>query len=111
MDTIANCIVEHLNQKDYTMHANCEQVLLKGTLGELGSQNVVLNRILTLIPYKFSYLYWQSPITVSGEVHNVVDFLKKNKKIGPSYRRSCPWSRLFCLCQQQMPALNAPSVQ
>ena len=40
MDTVANSIVESFNQKDYTMYANCEQVLLKGTLGELVSQNV-----------------------------------------------------------------------
>ena len=24
LDTVANCIVEHFNQKDYTMYANCE---------------------------------------------------------------------------------------
>ena len=40
VDTVANCIVEHFNQEDYTMHTNCEQVLLKGTLGELVSQYV-----------------------------------------------------------------------
>ena len=40
VDTVANYIVEHFNQKDYTVYANCEQVLLKGTLGELVSQNV-----------------------------------------------------------------------
>ena len=40
VDTVANCIVEHFNQKDYTMYANCEQVLLKETLRELVSQNV-----------------------------------------------------------------------
>ena len=40
VDTVTNCIVECLNQKDYTMYANCEQVLLKATLGELVSQNV-----------------------------------------------------------------------
>ena len=40
VDTVANCIVECFNQKDYTMYANCEQVLLKGTLGEHFSQNV-----------------------------------------------------------------------
>ena len=28
-DTVANCIVDHFNQKDYTIYANCEQVLLK----------------------------------------------------------------------------------
>ena len=40
VDTVANCIVEHFSRIDYTMYANCEQVLLKGTLGELVSQNV-----------------------------------------------------------------------
>ena len=40
VDTVANCILEHFNQKYYTMYANCMQVLLKGTLGELVSQNV-----------------------------------------------------------------------
>ena len=40
MDTIANCIVEYFNQTAYTMYANCEQVLLKGTLGKLVSQYV-----------------------------------------------------------------------
>ena len=38
VDTVANCILGHFNQKVYTMYANCEQVLLKGTLGIL-SQN------------------------------------------------------------------------
>ena len=31
VETVANCIVEHFNQKDYSMYANCEHVLLKGT--------------------------------------------------------------------------------
>ena len=35
MDTVANWIVECFNQKDYTMYANCEQVLLKELWGEL----------------------------------------------------------------------------
>ena len=94
VNTVANCIVEHFNQKDCTMYATCEQVLLKGTWGNLShkmSTNCVSStRSLTLIPYKFSYLYWQSPITVSDNVkgmgdtvHNVIDFLKKNKKIWP----------------------------
>ena len=38
MDT--NCIIELFNQKDYTMYANCEQVLVKGALVELAVQNV-----------------------------------------------------------------------
>ena len=42
MDNEANSIVEHFNQKDYTMYANCEQVLLNGTFGKLVSQNVNL---------------------------------------------------------------------
>ena len=33
VDTIADGVVEGFNQKDFTMYANCEQVLLKGTLG------------------------------------------------------------------------------
>ena len=40
VDTAANCIVECFIQKDYTMYANCEQTLLKTTLGKLVSQNV-----------------------------------------------------------------------
>ena len=40
MDTVANCIVEYFNQTAYTMYVNCEQVLLKRTLGELVSQYV-----------------------------------------------------------------------
>ena len=59
VDTVANCIVEYFHQKDYTMYANCEQVLLKGTLGELVSQNVdQLCEFYTEFdsePYVFSY--------------------------------------------------------
>ena len=33
VDTVADYIVECFNQKDYTMYANCEQVLLKVILG------------------------------------------------------------------------------
>ena len=40
VDTVANCNVKHFNQKDYTMYANCEQVLLKVTLGKRVSKNV-----------------------------------------------------------------------
>ena len=40
MDTVTNCIVECFNRNENTMYANCEQVLLKGTLEELVSQNV-----------------------------------------------------------------------
>ena len=40
VDTVANCIVEHFNQKNHIMYANCDQVHLKRTLGEFVSQNV-----------------------------------------------------------------------
>ena len=33
VDTVANCIIERFNQKYYNMYVNCEQVLLKDTLG------------------------------------------------------------------------------
>ena len=63
---------------------------------------------LTLIPYEFSYLHWQSPITVLGNVMWVVLCImllissKRTKRSGPSYQRSCPYSRLFWLCQPQI---------
>ena len=54
------------------MYANCEQVLRKELWGNLShkmSTNCVSStQSLTLIPYEFSYLYWQSPITVSSKV-------------------------------------------
>ena len=40
VDSVANCIVEHFNQKDYTMYANYEQVRLKEPLGELISKYI-----------------------------------------------------------------------
>ena len=86
VDTAANCIVECFIQKDYTMYANCEQVLLKGTLGNLShkmSTNCVSSmQSLTLIHYKFSYLYWQSPIT-EGIIYCIMSLIssKKKKKI------------------------------
>ena len=63
--------------------------------------NILINcmnstQSLTLIPYEFSYLYRQSPITVSGKVKGVVYCImslvssKRKKKSGPSYQRSCP---------------------
>ena len=60
VDTVASCIEERFNQKDYTMYANCEQVLVKGALGKLSHKkftNCVNSTLsLTLIPYGFSYL-------------------------------------------------------
>ena len=80
------------------MRANCEQVLLNGTLGELVSQNVDYVEYtlfdwntshLTLIHYEFSYLYWQSPITVS-KVKGYTCLMslipsKRTRRSGPSY--------------------------
>ena len=40
VDSVANCIVEHFKQKDYTINANYEQVRLKGTLGEFVSKYI-----------------------------------------------------------------------
>ena len=91
MDTVANCIVEHINQKDYTMYANCEQVLVKGTLGNLLSQNV--DKLIEFyIEFDSDSLQIQPCILAEsyhsfrqseGEgdtLHNVVNFLKKTKK-------------------------------
>lgn len=40
VDTVTSCIEECFNQKDYTMYANCELVLVKGALGKIVSQEV-----------------------------------------------------------------------
>ena len=108
VDTAANYIVEHFNQKDYTMYANCEQVLLKGTLGELVSQNVdqlckfyaefdsdtlQIKRFVLAEPY----LSFRQGEDVGDTLHNVV-FLKKNKNI---------WSLIPII--PVMPATNASS--
>ena len=99
------------------MYANCEQVLLKGTLRELVSQNVNqlcefytkfdsdILRIQLSIAAESYYSFRQGE-GVGDTLHNVIDFLKKNKNIWSFIL----WSRGFWLCQQQMPALNAPSV-
>ena len=92
MDTVANCIVEHFNQKDYTMYTNCEQVLLKGTLGELFSQNVdqlcyfyiefdsdTIRIQLSILAE--SYHSFRRGEGIGDTLYNVVDFFKKNKKI------------------------------
>ena len=69
------------------MYENCEQVLLKATLGNLShkmSTNCVSStQSLTLKPNEFCYLHWQSPNSfrqgegVADTLHKVVDFLKK----------------------------------
>ena len=114
MITVANCTVECFHEKDYTMYANGEQVLLKGTLGELVPQNLdQLCEFYTEFDsdtLRILLSNWQTQITVSGKVkgvgyriHNVVDFLlissKRAKRSGTSYQMLCPWSPLFWLCQ------------
>ena len=89
MDTVANCSVEHLNQKDYSMYANCEQVLPKEALGELVLQNVdrlcefyteldsdTLEIQLSILA-EFYHSFRQGE-GVADTLHNVVDFLKIN---------------------------------
>ena len=110
--TVANCIVESFNQKNYILYANCEQVLLKGIWGNL-SHKMLTNCVsstqsLTLISYEFSYLYWQSHITISGKVeawliHCIMSLIssKRIKRSDPPTQRSCPWSRLFRLWQHK----------
>ena len=115
---LANCIVECFNQKDYTIYANCKKVHLKelwrNLAHKMSTNSVSSTQSLTLIPQKSSYRCWQSHITVSNKVKawviHVAGFSRKTNRSGPSYQRSCPWPRLFCSCQQQMPALNMPSV-
>ena len=69
---LANCIVECFNQNDYTMFANCEQVLLKEFWGNLShkmsTNSVSSTQSLTLISPKSSFQCWQSHITVSNMV-------------------------------------------
>ena len=87
MDTVVNCIVEHFNQKDYTMYVNSEKVLLKGTLGEFVSQMSTTVRVLHRVDtlrilvsiLAESYHSFREGEGVGNTVHNVVDFLKKNK--------------------------------
>ena len=72
LESVANSIVEHFNQKDYSMYVNWSRFFWKELWGDLShkmSTNCVSStQSLTLIPYEFSYLYWQNPIAVSGTV-------------------------------------------
>ncbi len=121
MDTVANCIVECFNQKDYTMYADYEQVLLKGNLGNLSYKfwpvcefytefDSDSLRIQLSILAEFYHSFRQGGGRYT--LHNAVDFLKKKRiKIwSPINLGLYPWSRLFWLCLQQMPALNKHSV-
>ena len=112
VDAVANCSVEHFNQKDYTMYANCEQVLLKGTLGELVSQNAD-----QLCEFYTEFILWiQLSILAEsyhsfrlGEeddtLHNVADFLKKNKNICSLISKIMSLVKIILV----MPATNASS--
>ena len=120
VDTVANYIVECFNQKNYTMYANWAGSSERnfGDFSYKMSTNYMSStHKLTLIPYEFSYLYWQSPITVSGKVKGVVHCImslissNRTKESGSSYQGPCPWSRLLWLPQQQMPALNVNNVE
>ena len=89
MDDVANCIVYCFNQKDYTMYADYEQVLLKGNLGELVLQNSDQCefysefdsdslRIQLSILAEFYHIFRQGGGGYT--LHNVVDFLNKKRK-------------------------------
>ena len=89
VDTVANCIAKCFNLKDYSMYANCDQVLLKELwkiLSHKRSTNYASStQSLTLILYEFSYLYGrvlsQFQAGEGGDtLHDAIDFLKKNKK-------------------------------
>ena len=103
------------------MYANYELVLLEGTCGEGNLSHKMSDKICEFYTFDSDTLQIQLNILAEsyisfrqGEggdtVHNIIDFLKITKRSGPSCQRSCPWSGLFWLCQQQMPALKAPSV-
>ena len=57
-----------------------------------------------------SYHSFRQDEGVAGTLHNVVDFLKKPTKDWSTIPEVMSLVRLFWLCQQQMPALNVPSV-
>ena len=116
VDTLANFIVEHFNQKDYTKYANCEQVLLKGTKGELVSQNVdQLCEFYTefdsdtlrnpLSRFAESYHSSRQGEGVADTLHNVVDFLKKEQKDLVPHARGHVLVKIVVV----MPATNASS--
>ena len=116
MDTVANCIVYCFNQKDNTIYAYYEQVLMKGNLGVLVLKNsdqcVSSTQSLTLILYEFSYLYWQNSITVSGKVEEVTHCImslistkEKKKDLVPHQPGVMPLVKIILI----MPETNASS--
>ena len=96
MDTEANRIVECFNQKDTSCMQTVSRFFWKELWGKLShkmSTNCVSStQSLTLIPYESNYLYWQSPITVSGKVRgwnlHCMRFLQNEKQLVPHTR--CP---------------------
>ena len=115
VDTVASCIEERFNQKDYTMYANCEQVLVKGALGKLVSYNVDqlcefytefdpdnLRIQLSIMAecYK-SYTQGEGADTLP----DVIDFLKKNNTIWSLIPEVMSLVKIVLV----MPATNASS--
>ena len=102
------------------MYANCEQVLLKGTLRELVSQNVdqlcefytefdsdTLQIQLSILAASYhSFRHGEGIDTL----HKVVDFLKKNKKIWSLKPVAMFLVKIILVMPTQMPALNANHV-
>ena len=98
------------------MYANCEQVLVKGALGELATQNV--NQLCEFytefdpdtIQIQLSIMaesyHSSSPGEGGDKLHNVVDFLKNNKKIWPLIPEVMSLVKIILV----MPATNASSI-
>ena len=115
VETVASCIEEHFNQKDYTMYANCEQVLVKGALGKLDSQKVdQLCEFYT----EFNPDTLRIQLSIMAEcyhsfnqgegvdtLHSVIDFLRKNSKIWSLIPEVLSLTKIVLV----MPATNASS--
>ena len=97
------------------MFANCEQVLLKGTLGELASQistiyvsctqSLTLTLQIQLSILAKSYNSFRQVEGLDDTLHDVVDFLKKNKKIWSLITEAMSLVKIILV----MPATNASS--
>ena len=98
------------------MYANCEQVLLKGTLGELVSQNVnqlcefYTEFVSDTLGIQLSILAeschsFRQGVGVAGTLHNVAHFLKRNKKIWSLVTEVMSLVKIILV----MPAINASS--
>ena len=85
MDTVANCIEERFNQKDYIVYANCAHILLKGTSGNL-SHKMSTNHVssteldsdtlrIQLSILAESYHSFRKDEGVGDTLHNVIDLV------------------------------------